>query len=179
MKAFAIAAIGLFLTACASGPTVKTDSDPAANFSSYRTYSWAAKPQGGAPLVMQRIVDGIDARLRAKGWSMVPEGGDVAVAAHVATSQKQTLDTFYNGTAMGGWGWRGGMAMGSSTTTVRTYEVGTLVVDMFDAKTKQAVWRGSATDTVPDSPEKVNAVVEAALDKMFASFPPGTAAPSS
>lgn len=178
MKAFAIATVGLLFTACASGPTVKTDSDPSANFSSYRSYTWAAKPDAGSPLVQQRIVDGIDARLRAHGWTQMPEGGDVAIAAHVATSQKQTLDTFYNGTAMGGWGWRGGMAMGmgSSTTTVHTYDVGTLVVDMFDGKTHQAVWRGTASGTVPDSPEKVNAAVEAGLDKMFASFPPGTAA---
>jgi len=177
MKALAVAVIALALTACASGPDVKTDSDPSANFSSYRTYSWAAKPEAGSPLVQQRIVDGIDARLRAKGLTLAPSGGDVAVAAHVATSQKQTLDTFYNGTAMGGWGWRGGMGMGSSTTTVRTYDVGTLVVDMFDARTQKGVWRGTATDTIPDSPEKVNAVVEAALDKMFASFPPGTSPP--
>lgn len=174
MKAFAVAVIALFLTACASGPTVQTDSDPSANFSAYRTYSWAQKPTVGSPLVQQRIVDGIDARLRAKGWTLAPEGGDVAIAAHVATSQKQTLDTFYQGGAMGGWGWRGGMAMGSSTTTVRTYNIGTLIVDMFDGKTHQAVWRGTASDTVPDSPEKVNATVEAALDKLFASFPPGT-----
>ncbi|MCL1633961.1 DUF4136 domain-containing protein [Luteimonas sp. SX5] len=176
MKALATAVLAMVLSACASTPTVHTDADPSANFSSYRTYSWAAKPTGGSPLVQQRIVDGIDARLRAKGWTLSPSGGDVAVAAHVATSQKQTLDTFYNGTAMGGWGWRGGMAMGSSTTTVHTYDVGTLIVDMFDAKTQQAVWRGTASSTVPDSPEKVNAAVEAGLDKLFAAFPPGTAA---
>jgi len=65
--------------------------------------------------------------------------------------------------------------MGSATTTVRTYDVGTLVVDMFDARSKQAVWRGTASATVPISPERANAAVEAGLDKLFAGFPPGSA----
>ncbi|MFC3549506.1 DUF4136 domain-containing protein [Lysobacter cavernae] len=175
MKQFALAAVmATMLVACASTPTVHTDSDPSAQFASYHTYTWLAKPEGTSPLVQQRIVDGIDAQLRAKGWTQAADG-DVSLAAHVATSQKQSLDTFYSGGAWGGWGWRGGMGMGSATTTVRTYDVGTLVVDMFDSKTKQAVWRGTASGTVPSSPEKVNASVQAGIDKMFASFPPGSA----
>ncbi|MGY8562823.1 DUF4136 domain-containing protein [Paracidovorax citrulli] len=178
MKAFAIAVLATSLVACATTPTVHTDFDPGANFASFRTYSWAMKPQGGSPLVTQRIVDGIDARLAARGWTQAANG-EVAVAAHIVSSQRQTLDTFYTGSSMGGWGWRGGGwggGMGSATTTVRTYEVGTLVVDMFDARTKQAVWRGTASSTVPSTPERTNAAVEAGLDKLFASFPPGSAA---
>ncbi|OEZ02199.1 MULTISPECIES: DUF4136 domain-containing protein [Stenotrophomonas] len=179
MKAFAIAVLATALVACTTTPTVHTDFDPGANFASFKTYTWAMKPQGGSPLVTQRIVDGIDARLAARGWTQSPNG-DVAVAAHIVTSQRQTLDTFYTGSNMGGWGWRGGawgggMGMGSATTTVRTYDVGTLVVDMFDAKSKQAVWRGTASATVPSSPDRVNATVEAGLDRLFASFPPGSA----
>ena len=48
---------------------------------------------------------------------------------------------------------------------------------MFDTRTKQAVWRGSASGTVPNSPEKVDAAVTAGLDKMFANFPPGSGSP--
>ena len=63
---------------------------------------------------------------------------------------------------------------GYSTTRVRTYTVGTLVLDMFDASTKRAIWRGTASGTVSDSPEKNQAAVEAALDKMLSAFPPGS-----
>lgn len=180
MKAFAIAVLASSLVACASTPTVNTDYDSAAHFASYTTYSWAMTPKAGSPLVQQRIVAGINARLQAKGLREVPKGGDLALAAHIVTAQRQTLDTFYTGSGMGGWGWRGGwgggMGMGSATTTVRTYQVGTLVVDMFDTRTQQAVWRGTASGTVPSSPAKVNAAIEAGLDKLFAAYPPGTAA---
>lgn len=180
MKAFAIAVLASSLVACASSPTVKTDYDNTANFGAYKTYSWAITPQAGSPLVQQRIVEGVNARLQAKGLRELPQGGDIALAVHVVTAQKQTLDTFYTGSGMGGWGWRGGwgggMAMGSATTQVHTYDVGTLVVDMFDARSKQAVWRGTASGTVPSSPAKVNAAVDAGLDKIFAAYPPGASA---
>ncbi len=178
MKAFAIAVLASSLVACASTPTVKTDYDSAANFASYKTYSWAIRPQASSPLVQQRVMAGINARLQAKGLRETPQGGDIALAAHIMASQRQTLDTFYTGSGMGGWGWRGGWGggMGSATTTVRTYDVGTLVVDMFDTRTQQAVWRGTASGTVPNSPAKVNAAIEAGLDKLFAAYPPGATA---
>ena len=172
--------VALLLSACASTPEVHTDHDPAANFASYRTYYWAQLPNSRNPLVGQRIASGIDARLSAKGWTRQEGSGDVALVANVATSEKQTLDTMYTGGAYGGWGWGPGWGyggVGSSTTRVNTYTVGTLVLDMFDANTKRAVWRGTASGTVPDSPDKVDVQVNAALDKMFAVFPPGTAAP--
>ena len=47
MRALPLAAV-LLLSACAYGPTVRTDFDPAANFQTYRTYSWieTGVPQG-------------------------------------------------------------------------------------------------------------------------------------
>lgn len=170
----------LLLAACASTPTVHTDADPSANFSGYRTYTWLGKPEqaGVPPLASQRIVEYVNAQLRAKGWTESPNG-DVAVVAHVATKQQQSLDTMYSGPMYGGWGWGpgwyGGMGMGSATTRVRTYTVGTLIVDLFDVKTKQAIWRGTASDTVPEDPAKVDALVRAGIVEMFAGFPPGSA----
>jgi hypothetical protein len=173
-----LALTALLVAGCASSPTVKTDHDPAVNFAQYRTYTWGMKPQASSPLVSQRIVDGIDTRLAALGWRQAPDG-QVTLAAHVINTQRQTLDTFYTGTGMGGWGWRGGwgggMGMGTAQTTVRTYDVGTLVVDMFDTKTQQAIWRGTASGTVPSTPERINTAVDAGLTKMFAGFPPGSA----
>ena len=69
------------------------------------------------------------------------------------------------------------MGMGTATTQVRNYDVGTLIVDLFDAKTQQAVWRGTASGTVSSSPDKNSAAIDAGLDKMFASYPPGSASP--
>ncbi len=65
------------------------------------------QPQASSPLMEQRIVDGSDAHLQAKGWTKAADKGEVAVAAHVTSGEKQTLDTFYTGSALGRWGRRG------------------------------------------------------------------------
>lgn len=174
--------LALALAACAT-PRVYTDHNPAAQFSSYRTYSWREKAEKAPPLVQQRIIDAIDAQLRAKGWSPVADGGDVVLAAHVASRQEYELDSFYSDPYWGGWGWHGwpgwrrgwGFGAGFETARVRSYTVGTLIVDMFDARTKQAIWRGEAEGTVKKDPAKLQADINAAVAKMFADFPPGSA----
>ena len=87
---------------------------------------------------------------------------------------KKDLNTFYSG-GYGGYGWRGMGGMGwASTTTVNEYTVGTLVVDIFDAKTKQLVFRGTASDELSDKPEKNAKKLAKASDKLFKDFPPGS-----
>lgn len=173
MKRLLLGLATLALAACASSPKVNVDSDPSAKFSEYRTYSWLAQPKVASPLLQQRLVDGVNKQLQAKGLKLV-QAGEITVAANVATEQKQSLTTFYDTPSYAGWGWRGmGPGMGTATTTVDNYEVGTLVIDLFDTASKRAIWRGVATATVPDSPEKATTLLDQSLDKMFAEFPPG------
>ena len=87
--------------------------------------------------------------------------GRAAVIAHAATKTKHSYETFYDGWG-GGWRWRMG-GFGSSTTYVQDYKVGTVVVDIFDADTKQAIWRGSATDALSDNQKDNAQATEAAI----------------
>lgn len=172
MRTISACMLALLLSACASTPTVSTDADPQADFAGYRTFRWIQPPQEVSPLLGQRIVDGVNSQLLERGWSEAADA-DVAIAAHVATQQRQDVDTFYNGPAYAGWGWRGPWAVGSVSTSVRTYEVGTLVVDLFDTRTRQAVWRGTAKGTIPGSRERLNEGVQAGIVEMFKKLPAG------
>jgi hypothetical protein len=66
----------------------------------------------------------------------------------------------------------GGMGMGTSTTNVRTYTQGTLIVDIWDAKAKELIWRGVASDTLSEDPQKNVEKGSKALAKMFKFYPP-------
>lgn len=170
--------LSLVLAACTTF-SVYTDYNPAVQFANYRTYSWRTTPEQVSPLMAQRIVDAIDLQLRAKGWSRVASDGDVAIAANVATRQEYDLDTFYGAPYWGGWGWGWGWggnwgAAYGGYTHVRSYTIGTLAVDMFDAKTRQAIWRGTAEGTVKKNPSDAAADIQTAVTKMFATFPPGS-----
>jgi Domain of unknown function (DUF4136) len=154
---------------------VETDFDHQANFSQYKTYSWQEiKPANS--LWDARIKSAVDAQLAAKGWTQIASGGDVAVVAIKTSQTQRTLQTFYDGFG-GGWGWRrfGGGGLGDATTTEQDYKIGTLVIDLYDAKTKQLIWRGSAQDTVSDKATQNEKNLDKGVAKMFKAFPPGSA----
>src|SRR6202007_3031361 len=150
---------------------VKTDFDHQANFSRYKTYSWQEiKPANS--LWDARIKNAVDAQLAAKGGTQVASGGDVAVVAIKTTQTQRSLPTFYEGLC-GVCGWRrfGGGGFGEATTTEQDYKEGTLVIDLYDAKTKQLIWRGSAEDMVSNKAEKNEKNLDKGVAKMFKKFP--------
>jgi hypothetical protein len=173
MRRLATWTSALLLAACASanGPTVKVAFDPATDFSHVHTYSWIGKPEAGTPLMQQRITDGIDTRLQARGWKLAARG-DVHVDAHVSSADKENLNARANQVGYDGWGGFGPPAPNSAPSR-DTIEVGTLVVDMYNGSTRAEMWRGTASGTVQDDPARMNTLLQAALDKMFAGFPPG------
>jgi hypothetical protein len=165
---FVTMAIFIFLTTAAFAQQVKTDYDRSINFSQYKTYSWE-KVKTQDPLWVDRIKSAVDADLTAKGWTQVPADGSISLVAIEATKNEKTLNTFYNGFG-GGWRWGG---FGNATTTTDTYQVGTLVLDMFDTQTKKLVWRGSASDTLSNKTDKNIKNLDKGVQKMLKHFPPG------
>jgi hypothetical protein len=157
-----------------SAQQVKTDYDRNANFGKYKTYSWE-QVKTKNPLDADRIKNDVNAVLAAKGWTQVNSGGDVSIVAMEITQNQQTLNTFYDGFG-GGWGWRGfgGGGFGEATTSTETYKVGTLVVDLFDAKTKKLLWRGTSSDTLSNNSNKNIKNLDKGVEKMFKEFPPGS-----
>jgi Domain of unknown function (DUF4136) len=158
----------------AAAQQVKTDYDRSANFAQYKTYSWEhVKTQD--PLDVDRIKTAVNSALAAKGWTQVDAGGDVSIVAVEITRNQQTLNTIYDGLG-GGWGWRrfGGGGFGEATTTTETYKVGTVVVDLFDTKTKQLIWRGAESDTLSNNSNKNIKNLDKGVEKMFKQFPPGS-----
>ena len=171
---FALMAIMLLFAGKSSAQQVKTDYDRGANFGQYKTYSWAQVKTKEA-LDVDRIKTAVNAALAAKGWTQVDSGGDVSIVAMEITRDQQTLNTFYDGFG-GGWGWRrfGGGGFGEATTTTETYKVGTLVVDLFETKTKKLLWRGTSSDTLSNNSDKNIKNLDKGADKMFKHFPPGS-----
>lgn len=162
------------LAATASLAEIRTDYDRAAEFSRYKTYSWG-KVHTENPLLVDRIKEAVASALAAKGWREVESGGDVSIMAMEMTEDHRTLNTYYDSFG-GGWGWRrwGGLGdgFGTSTTTEETYEVGTLVVDLFDTNARKLIWRGSASDTLSDKSDKNIKKLNSDVQRMFDHFPP-------
>ncbi len=173
MRFVLIAGLLLMLPVVAGAQDVKIDFDKAFNFAPVKTYSIKIATTWGNDLSQRRVLAEFDEAIAAKGWKKVPEGqSDIIVLLHGATQTKREANTFYSG-GYGGYGYRGwGGGMGTASTVVNEYMVGTLVVDMFDAKTKNLVFRGTAQDEISDKAEKNAKKLEKASAKMFKDFPP-------
>ena len=148
------------------GFDVHTHRNPATNFAQYRTYSWL-KVQMPHPIWEERAKTAIDQALAQKGWQRVDRGGDASIVANGTTSTKTKLSDFYSGVDSQ-WGWYGWT---TAPAIPVQYEEGTLVVDMFDFATKQLIWRGTATETLSEKPEKNAEKFNHAVEKMFKKFP--------
>jgi hypothetical protein len=146
---------------------VSTDWDHKADFSQYRTFMWLRQPRMEDPLMRQRVMDVIDAQLTGKGVTQVAEGADLGLVVNGATSERRSLTALYDDFPGWKWSWAG-----EASAAEGNYTVGTLIVDAFDTRTKQVVWRGIATDTLSNKPDKNAEKMTKAVGKMFKSFPP-------
>ena len=124
----AIALAGVLLSGISALPGVKTDYEHNLDFARYHTYSWG-KVQAANSLWDARIKQAVDGQLAAKGWTEVPSGAEVVLAARDAVHDQQELNTFYDG-----FGGRRFGGFGTATTTVDTEKVGPLIVEMFDGQ---------------------------------------------
>src|SRR4029077_19531906 len=146
---------------------VKTAYDRSANFTQYKTYSWASVKTTD-PLLVDRIKRAVNSTLSARGLTQVDSGGDLSITAMEITRNHQTLNTFYDG-GFGAWRWGG---FGDATTTTETYKVGTLVVDLFDTQSRELVWRGSSNNTGSHKSHKNIKNLNNGVEKMFKHFAP-------
>jgi len=178
----------LALAACSSMP-VTTDVNPNASVAACHTYAWAheqyasrARAAGGNPLNADRLRTAIQSNLAARGILLAdaPHAADCvvgyAIGSHVVADQYAGLGLGF-GYGWGGWGRRGyGGDFGYDWPYVRNE--GRISVDLFDAKTRQAIWHASVDRNVTDlTGADAEAAITAAAAAMFNKFPLPAAAP--
>jgi hypothetical protein len=157
---------------------VSYDYNKTANFGSFKTYAHKAGTPAGQPLIDQRIVGAIETELAAKGLTKVETSPDVFVVYHIAFDKEKDISTYSSGYSGGygpyGWGWGGGWGGGMTTTQVRDILIGTLVIDLADAKAGQLAWRGMGVKEIDTQakPEKRDKSINNAVKKIFKNYPP-------
>src|SRR5262249_50271695 len=127
------------------------------------------------PLIKQFIVTAVDKEMSAKGLQKVEADPDLILTTLTATESDLTMTNpswapQLNSIATG-------IAASSQAWTVTK---GTLVVDISDARTKNGVWRGTASHTLENGPtgdrvrdaKQVEKPINKAVQKMFKKFPP-------
>jgi len=154
----------VFAATTAPAQTVTYDYDRAATFSHYKTYAWIRGTELTDANNHERVVRGIDAALAAKGLARVEatSSPDVLVAYHANFEIDASA-------GLGGARWE----------TARVL-VGTLVVDISDARSGATVWHSlfSSDIRLTASPESRGKKIAKATERMFKNYPPKPERPS-
>jgi hypothetical protein len=134
-------------------------------FAQYHTYVWGSNNANQVlnSILAQVAQQDIDSALRGKGLQKVEENQkpDLIVTANGGMRQQ---------TSYSAWGMRGiGGGMGGITPEQNVE--GTLVVDLYDAKSQSLVWRGIGQNTLNKNGNKNQQMVEKAIQKMFKQWP--------
>ena len=165
--------LAIFCALPAIAQKVYIDYDETADFSSYETFAWGKTPEvslhDSSPLMHSRLKNAIEYQLTTGGLIEDAESPDLYVTYHGEEEEKVVVDTRAWGYGHSR-GWRRdpywGTSLGNASTTVRSYDVGTLIIDIWDAKEKRLIWRGSATKAIPSKPEKQAKLIDDAVAKL-------------
>ena len=165
-----VAALALGITAC-STLELNTDYNPGTDFSGYRTFSFREGAKPANPVAARSVEYAVTLALEGRGLKNVETGGDLLIWGHFVRDEKIQVESYGYGTyGWYGYGWGGGV----TTTTVRRIPVGTVMIDLVDAKKKELVWRGIVKDEISTTayPEEREQKAIKVARELFAGFPP-------
>ncbi|MCU4174608.1 DUF4136 domain-containing protein [Carboxylicivirga sp. N1Y90] len=152
----------LILMGCDS-MSITTDYDHSVDFNTHQTFSFLGWHEDSDEIVNKferdRWEKAFLEQFTKRGYKYVEDNGEIVVSLFLvvdAKTGKNAYTTHIGGGYGYGYGWGWGMGMGTSYTTIEEYDynVGTLVVDVFDGQSKQLIWQGVGSDTVEENPKK-------------------------
>lgn len=157
----------------ATAQHVYVDYSPTGDFGNYKTFAWGSTPQASLldnnPLNHSRIKHTVDYYLVKGGMIEVTEDPDLYVTYYGETDTEFNVNVAMTGYGFAtDWAWDPywGSASGTTTTTATVHKAGTLVIDIWDAKTQKLIWRGSMEGTLTDNLQKSAKQIEKGIAKI-------------
>lgn len=169
----ATAAAALILAGCATR-IVSSHVDRGTDFTQYRTYDWGpadAFPTGDARLDNNEFFrdyfqGAIDKELATRRLELTSRHPDLLIHTHTNVSRRLQVETIVRESPF----CRGG---GCGPEVIES-EVGTLMIDIVDARTKKLVWRAWSRDDlsgVINDQQRLRRAVTEAVAEMMTRFP--------
>lgn len=162
----------LALAACADKIPVRVQPNPLADFSAYRTYAWApplptpapASPETAVDVFGWRVENAVDSAMQGRGYVRDDRAPDLLVQLR-ATLEERYADSI--------GGYQRYRNAGGEQPLFSAYAIGyeeaTVIVEVYDARTKQLIWRGT-TAVAMDAKRRADRAA-AGVAEMFKSFP--------
>ena len=163
-----VTAVVISAVGCVEGlPLHAVDTNLAAG-SKYITYFVLSGNSSGSADVDRQLRDAVVTALADRGMVETSSAeAEAVVVPHTATSAIHSRDAFYKG--WGGWAWQTNDAESQGGT--EGYKPGSIVVDIFDAWTKELVWHGAAHEAKPVDNTASAHRVDRVVKSLFKEFP--------
>jgi len=159
----------------------KSDFDPAARFSDFKTFAFVAGIDLGKTGLMDdpdkraQIANFVSGILETRGLQEVPRDQkyDVAIRVWIALKDRQTETTYSAGNYWGGYDpfWSGAWGYWYEETVINHYLEGTLIIDLLNPADKQLVWRTYLKRDFKDRDKRYDQAKKE-LNEAFAKYPP-------
>ncbi len=170
------------LSACGSIP-VSHDFEQGFDFSGLKTFAWEPNENdtwGVASrnqLVDRRIRTAIESKLTSRQFNQVDAAeADFLVSYNVVVDQRIRSSNLSGGVSVGRSSRSRHGSIGISTgSQIRTYEQGTMYIDVVDVASDKLVWRGVSSQALPDlsDPQRLTDHINATVTAVLEQFPPG------
>jgi len=166
----AIIIAALLLAAAAQAQTVTYDMDRTAPFASYKTFAWIRGTEVGDDWNHRRVVSAVNRQLALRGMLQVDpsQDPDVRVRSHAAFDRSVQISGSVSAPLVFPAG-RAGMARAEEIL------VGTLALDVIDARRQRIVSRGVAAKDVDVTadPARREKNINRTAEKLFKKYPTG------
>lgn len=176
-----LVATTLALSACATGPSIRTDADPTANFAQYRTWGFyqpiAMEQSGYSTWASDRIKEDVRREMESRGYRYAAQGADLLVNFHADVQDRTSVWSVPRSDVQWVYNYRArnyvAIPFWYDETMASTWRESTLTVDLVDAARNRMVWTGSASapEARKRTPEEKLATLDAAVSGIFAQYP--------
>ena len=170
----------VFILASCSTIKVHTDLDSTVDFTKYKSFEYYGWADGSDKILndldKRRIESAFADELYKRGLGVVGKDGDMVIALYIVTEQKTqtTATTTHMGGYGGYYGYGPGYGYGSgySSTYVNTYdyEVGTLIISVYDKAEERLIWESTGSGEIND-PGKREKSIPHVIAKIMKDYP--------
>jgi hypothetical protein len=181
LRSFFLLSAAFSFAGCSSGPDIRSDYDPAADFGSYKTYNFAndVGPDYGnyQSFFTKYVIDAVTLEMEQRGYTK-SDNPDLIIDFNILMSDKTKVSTTsapmhggYYGYRGGHYGAWGGYGYGTQTH-VSQYTEGTFNIDLVDNARHQLVWEAVGVGRVTEKKmENLEQTVREAIPVYFSRYP--------
>ena len=184
VKAISVMALAMTMVSC-SPVKVVVDMKNSTDFSKYKTYSFLGWQNDSGELLSVEdkghMRDAFVKEFKRRGLEKVNSGGDMQISLFIVTSQEVAISGYNDYVGVGhsgynhyggGYGYGGGY-YGTSNNNYKTRSklVGTLIMDVYDGKSKNQVWQVIAKGAMEKNPKRRATTIPGKISTIMKEFP--------